>query len=452
MKSASFATPIIIEDTLNYNINKNKEMKRIIILIVAITLVACSKQKLSEQAPSKLNKQEIRHTVRSYDEALKIAENAIDMLESSKSSTRSKKKCRKIDFTQNKVIMSEPKTRAELDDCDSLIYVFNFENNEGFALVSASKSTEGLLAVTEKGHFDPNIPSKIKGFEEFKEMAKEYVRNAFSINRSPVGPIVETKDSITYTLTQVGPYLTVRWGQNYPEGELCPNGKSGCTNTAIAQLMSYYCYPTSINITYQGADVTTQTLNWADIKAHNTGHSSSNCSTLSTHNAIGRLLRQIGELNQSNYSNPDCTETEPYYIDQSLTTLGYNCGEWHLWSTLVGSLVRSQLNYGHLFIIIGQSPEDIEDGHSWVIDGYLSIEKLVREMARTSTSGWFFTGIEYTETTNYMHFNWGGYGNCNGFFAEGVYNSALAYSYDAGVSHTATLNYSSLVRVICAYR
>ena len=59
-------------------------------------------------------------------------------------------------------------------DNDTLLYVFNFENNEGFALVSASKNTEGLMAIVEQGYCDPDTPSEIEGFEMFKDMAKEY--------------------------------------------------------------------------------------------------------------------------------------------------------------------------------------------------------------------------------------------------------------------------------------
>ena len=64
-------------------------------------------------------------------------------------------------------------------------------------------------------------------------------------------------------------------------------------------------------------------------------------------------------------------------------------------------------------------------------------------MGRTATSGWFYTGEVTTLTDYFMHFNWGWYGNCNGYFAEGVYDASLAFSYDTGV-HTATYSYSNV--------
>ncbi len=410
-------------------------MNRIIILIVAITLVACSKQELTEKVPSKPSKQVIKLGTRSYDEALKIAENAIGILENTKSTTRGNEKSRKIDLSESKVIMRDSQTRGVSDCIDTLIYVFNFENDEGFALVSASKGTEELLAITEIGHCDPKERSEVGGFEMFKEMAKDYVYKASIKLRIPDGPYVETRDSITYSSSTVGPYVSVRWGQFYPEGEYCPNGIAGCTNTAIAQIMSYYNYPTSIDLTYSGADVNTQSLNWADMKTHTTGHNLSSCGISETHKAVCRLLREIGERDSSMYL-PSYTSTTDYYPPFTLSSLGYTCGGW---STYNGNLIRLQLNISHLYLVSG---DEGNMGHSWVLDGYMNQTATIRQMARTATSGWFFTGVVNYETTYYLHFNWGWYGNCNGYFSEGVYNTAGAFQYD--ILQNATHNYSNI--------
>lgn len=385
--------------------------------------------------------------IRSYEEALAIAQASIPMLEQSSSTTRSVGTQRKIDINDKKVFKLNSKTRNALNINDTLIYVFNFEDNAGFALVSASKNTDGLLAITEQGYCDPDTPSEIEGLEMFKSMAKEYVRRAsIEIPRGPNDPIIETRDSITYSYSTVGPYVNVRWGQLHPEGEYCPNGKSGCANTAMAQIMSYYNYPTSINLTYSGADISVQSLDWLSMKSHNTGHNLSSCSTPEPHKAIGRMMRQLGELNHSTYKfNPWKTTTNSHdYVKATFTDLGYTCGNW---SSFVGFFARTQLNNTHLFYIRGKCAEG---GHAWVLDGYKTVTKTIREMARTATSGWFFTGHVSVENDHFMHYNWGWYGDSNGYFAEGVYNTTQAQFYDA-VTTDSVHNFTEEIKLFNVY-
>lgn len=254
-------------------------------------------------------------------------------------------------------------------------------------------------------------------------MAKEYVYEASTMQQNPIGPYVETKDSITYVITGVGPYATVKWGQVYPEGEYCTNGISGCTNTAMAQIMSYYNYPTSIDLTYPEADISVQDLDWINMKVHSTGHVLNECGIPNTHRAIGRLLRQLGKMNHSTYEfYPLGTLTYNTYVKPTFTVLGYTSGAWAEYKS---SITRLQLNKARLFLVTGSCRTNTgRIGHYWMLDGYKTIKKIIRKMARTETSGWFFTGDVSTETNNYLHYNWGWYGDCNGYFAEGVYDTS----------------------------
>lgn len=418
--------------------------KLLSLLSIAVFFTACSNQDSNNPESLSTMRNNSECNIRSYEEALAIAQASIPMLENSSSLTRSVGTHRKIDLNDRKVFKldAEAKTRTNSNINDTLIYVFNFEDNAGFALVSASKNTNGLLAITEQGYCDPDTPSEIEGFEMFKTMAKDYVLNASAPLRTPSGPIVETKDSITYSFSTVGPYVTVRWGQSHPEGEYCSNGICGCTNTAMAQIMSYYNYPSSIDLTYSGADVSTQNLDWTSMKAHSTGHTLSNCGTQDTHKAIGRFLRQLGKMNHSTYyTNPPSTSTSSTtYVKPTFETLGYTCGNWADYLSLI---VRNQLNNAHLYVVIGRrlKEDNTTVGHCWMLDGYKTITITIQKMARTATSGWFFTGEVITENNYYLHFNWGWYGNCSGYFAEGVYDTSQALIYDTG-THNVSYNYN----------
>lgn len=396
---------------------------KIILIIIAAFLVGCSNQDSIELENTIADMQDNNNDILSYEEALSIAESSISMLDHNSASTRSHEKSRKINCSEKKAYTNNIKTRADSDDNDTLIYVFNFEDNDGFALVSASRNTEALLAITDKGHCNPDEKSEIQGFELFVEMAKNYVSNAKKtpILRKPQDPIVEIRDSITSICHEIGPFVSVNWGQTLPEGESCPNGISGCANTAMAQIMSYYNYPTSINLTYLHPDSVLY-LDWSAMKAHSTGHNRNSCVDQTTHDAISKLLRQLGALNNSTYYS-NVTNTDEDNVPYTFTILGYPNSGWETYS-------RSEVHYGlnnhKLYYMCGYS---IGGGHGWVFDGGDIVNSTIYHYGRTATSGWFLMNISH-ETDYYLHFNWGWYGDCNGYFLEGIFDTTQAYSYD----------------------
>lgn len=417
------------------------------VLAAALMMAACSKQESIESTPAIPTAKTSMSNMRSYEEALRIAENAIGMLEDSKSSTRSTEKCRKINLSENKVIMRDAKTRGESGASDSLIYVFNFENNEGFALVSASKNTEGLLAVTEQGHCDPTTLSGIEGFDMFVDMAKEYVLAGMNS-----GSFEEIKDSTVYqSIYEKGPLVSVKWGQNKAEGEFCRNKKAGCANTAMAQIMSYYEYPTSIILTYNNNN--NINLIWNKIKSHSTEHLSTCCSDLSTHHSISHLLRELGKRDWSYYYTKEETNGGKAYTRTDIETyakptfenLGYSFKDFRDYD---GSFVRNELLNNHIILISGELAD--ETGHAWIIDGYRRELGTVFEMKKTNNSGWEYTGVSYPFDNNYNHFNWGWYGINNGYFLEGVYNTLNAYIYDDNKNYY-NYNFRYSVRVASVY-
>lgn len=394
------------------------------VLAAVLMMAACSKQESIESTPAIPTAKTSMSNMRSYEEALRIAENAIGMLEDSKSSTRSTEKCRKINLSENKVIMRDAKTRGESGASDSLIYVFNFENNEGFALVSASKNTEGLLAVTEQGQCDPEIPSGIGGFDMFVDMAKDYVLRGMESS----GSFEEIKDSVfVLSTSRVGPFVSVKWGQNYAEGYYCPYNTAGCTNTAMAQIMSYYGYPTSIRLTYDKNNKLD--LDWNKIRNHNTKHPIEYCSDIETHKSIGHLLRELGNRNNSIYNSDSTTSTQTHsVVFNTYFDLKYSNKE--KWEDYEGTYYRNELNNYHLIHVSALVDDDNSIvGHDWVFDGYLKENCVVYTMHRTA-SGWTFTDYSYPLTRYYNHYNWGWYGANNGFFLENIYNTKESPYFD----------------------
>ena len=129
-------------------------------LFAAMGLASCSNEDAlvpENNVSTEVTTSQLSIETRSYDEALAIAKNAISMLEDGDAATRSGEASRTIDLANGVKTYRQNVTRADGSvSNDPLLYVFNFNDNKGFAVVSAKRSTGGLLALVEKGSYDPN--------------------------------------------------------------------------------------------------------------------------------------------------------------------------------------------------------------------------------------------------------------------------------------------------------
>ena len=380
---------------------------KLLVFILVATFASCSEEMDSVEYPEFTSSH-----LRSYSEAIEIAQRGISMLEGN-SGTRSENGTRrKIDMNGFKCVTSKP-TRS--GDVDTLLYVVNFEDNQGYAIVSARRDVEGLLAVTESGTYDPLHKSENEGLNMFMDLASGY-------EFGPLIPIPGPESITSYYYC--GPYITVKWGQEWPEGYFYSNGIAGCAKTAVAQILSFYEYPTGIALTYPGADIPYQQLDWSSIKEHVYGRSASNCynhinsicsANSDAHMALARFCRQLAHL----YA-PDITGGKAAASEAELENL-YNaldiCVSFK--DSYLGSDIRADLDNGVLINVIGYSPPI---GHSWVVDGYCD---------RRVSMPIGIDGEIQIEHNYYNHINWGWNGLDNGYYLDGVWDASQYYILDS---------------------
>lgn len=418
-------------------------MEKILLFVLSfIVFTSCTDTEeliINQQQPA-----EVLSTRRSYTEALDIAQRSILMLNGDYV-TRTVPNMRRIDTNETKVIRASAMTRSFSSNIDTLIYVFNFENDEGFALVSASKNTEGLLAVTEKGHLNPNEQTGIGGFDILLENAKKYVLQSAIPPIEPIDSMISINVVDCELDSIVGPYLSVRWGQGEPEGLYFPNYIAGCANTAMAQIMSYYNFPETINLTYNKFE--RLALNWPAMKTHhNSSHTVSDCNDATTHAMIGKLCRQLGKMNNSKFSLGSTNTQTDLYGGETLNTIGYNVGGWRSYSS---SYVKSQLNQKHLLLMIGQL-HGASGGHVWVLDGYRIIGPISYLYKKIGNGEWFLDDV-IDRTVYYNHINWGFYGSNNGYYADNIFNMALCYDADTD-SNDFFYNFDWRLKILSVYK
>ncbi len=410
---------------------------------------------------------------RSVAEAIQIAQNAIPMLDDS-IQTRNSLSTRQIDYGQVPLVIcsNEMKlTRSSVNEGnDTLMYVVNYADNQGFAVVSAERGTEGLIAVTESGHYDPSDTTDT-GFRRYMSAAKLYISaNIAEENtepsRAPKGFYYEFD---TISRFYIPARITVKWGQHYHEGQFCPNQTSGCANTAAAMVMSYFEYPTLLEITYNGSPYTYRTLNWSGMKSYKNYDYCTfipldfvSC-TNENHISIGHLCRELAHRSNSIFEyNPNETSTGTNNIRSALALFGYSVGNVTLYQYLVNTnTIRNHLSDGKLILMRGSNISDI--GHFWAIDGYREYTVHSCYYEYGFTNGLPDPPIlmdEQYNTHRYNHINWGKNGYNNGFFLDGVFSFyGVAYSYDSNNYTLATSdpdikaeeNYSYNVKFITVY-
>ena len=415
-------------------------IRSVVAAFAASTLFACTQDvtdSLPVQTESDANVTNELPKYRTYEEALAVAQNAIGLL-GENSTTRSGKP-RTVNTGDVQYVLNSSATRSD-DEPDTLMYVFNYEDNAGFAVVSANRATEELIAVTEQGNYVASEETGNGGFDLYMDLAEEYVRSVKNEKSNVVtngdGPvdmcelIHVNQERIIYSY---GPYTNTRWGQWYPYNMYCITDDgdtiaAGCLTAAVAQTISYYEYPAQITIDYDG-DSSILPLNWNAIKKHKTPVLCT-CAE-AEHETIGKMFRQIGEELGINYGD-SISGASKDNIKGTFEFLGYTCDNYQPYKV---DVVKESLSKGRLVYILGVTSN--REGHAWVIDGFKYVETIEIEYSRNTVTGEMTELWRDTPEYNYYnHFNWGWNGDSNGYFLVDIFDAHRVYQLDFGASAT----------------
>lgn len=390
---------------------------------------------------------------RSYNEALNIAKSAAKMVGDNTDKSRGVTTERTVDTKNGVKVVATPGSRSASPD--TLMYVFNFADNEGFAVVSAVPEAEPLLAVTESGYYDPNEEQDNPGFTMYMDRAKEYVANSLSIGNpgNPSGPIWRNdttelwethiySDSVT---TQVGPLVNLKWGQRNFYGSLCPNGVAGCGAVAEGMIMAYFRAPSSIFFDYPENPLPgRRTINWNLVNNH-IGLNECYDYNHQGDSLIAKILRQIGYENNANYKE-NATGMQPQIVLRNLHSIhGFQCTPLLDYRSYN---YKTQLQSGKIGLVASYTYLNNNIvGHGFLLDGYrdisykASIYMLYQVGGGVPNSGNTFSRFirEENRLSEYWHLNWGWDGECNGFYFSGVFDTSQCQDPD---NQPSNLNYN----------
>lgn len=257
-------------------------------------------------------------------------------------------------------------------------YVFNNGNlSSGFVIVAGNHEQPDILGYSLEGTFDMESAP-----ENFKWWIEQYQQNGI------------TKRKVTKKFWHsVEPLIKTRWGQEEPFNSAIPHLEgyqsfvTGCTATAIAQVMNYYQYPkrgkgsNSYSITYNGDDALKVTFS-ADFGStrydwNNMLDDYSNGYTQAQVDAVATLMYHVGVAENISYSNSSYGSSaamhhgavamrEYFDYDLSMQTADrehFTDDEWE-------ELIYQELEKGHPILYSGYSSSNKSGGHGFIVHGY----------------------------------------------------------------------------------
>lgn len=285
-------------------------------------------------------------------------------------------------------------------------YVFNRDKNKlGFVVISAEDEMPEILGYSNSSFDFDSIPPALSWWlEQCKTVG---VSNFLTENKVSIPPLIKTK-----------------WGQDEPYNQLIPsfgaNYKpfpTGCTATALSQIMKYWQYPTkgigynSYSISYNGvgtlnfmADFGSTTYDWGNML--NTYEKSSYNQTQAS--AVATLMYHVGVAENTNYSSGSSSASSLNGLQALVNNFGYDRSiqkasrdyysddEW-------SNLLYSELSKGQpIYYSADKIEEGNRSGHAFIIHGYDAESDL-------------------------FAINWGWDGYCDGYFAMVGYNPLNPY-------------------------
>jgi hypothetical protein len=313
--------------------------------------------------------------------------------------------------------------KATVENNDTLYYILNDTINKGFVIVSADKRAWPILAYSTEGSL--NEKKQPDAFAAWMENRKQEIESIKLNNLRPDSATTASWQNLnlknsTVEGTSVEPLIQTQWDQGCYYNSMCPidtqspfcgHVPTGCTITAMAQIMKYWNYPTkgagthSYNHSTYGnlsADFGSTTYQWSQMPN----------SVTSPNDAVATLMYHCGVSLETDYSTGASAAYDPrdeliQYFNYSSNAMlvnrsGLIDGEWI-------RMLKSELDLRHPIWYQGSG----FFAHSFICDGY--------------------------QNSDYFHFNWGWSGSSDGYFYIGNLNPA---------GNTLNENQYALIRIL----
>ena len=313
---------------------------------------------------------------------------------------------------------------------DQPLYIFNREGG-GYVIVSGDDRAFDILGYGFEGEIDPaTMPANMRAWLNYYAESIAALGDAETATRTPAKVRKPIEPSLTTTWNQSDPYNRTVPYYTYKNNGVTHSepAVTGCTATAMAQVMYYHRYPnavqsyvkgyngefdfqldnrTTVKATYYAPPVMAGTpIDWDNmLPSYERGTTYTDANV----NAVATLMQYLGTAFSMNYG-PESGATVDNVLYGTVNAFGYtdayivSSSSYATYDEWVNR-VYEELEAAHVIGFDGQSRT--LGGHMFVIDGY--------------------------EGEDYFHVNWGWGGLLDGNFklaAMNPYGSSAGFNTD----------------------
>ena len=366
----------------------------LLIGLLSLIAVACADPELEVMTDKSdpVTTQSVRQ--RTLEEALTSAENWFAMMDDE---TRGiPRRIKSVEY-----VSSASRTRS--GDIDTLMYLVNYDDDQGFALLGRPSTSKEIYAISGEGALDMSDTVYNKPLARFMASARADANATMftTINSTrgltiPTNPIkletriIRQRKPMLDSIGKIG-----KWSQTYPYNQACPIinknvGYTGCGPLAVGMLMAYYRYPYTMYSEYPKLKTT---IHWNQIIEKN--------NTI----AISTLLEALSKPHYLDSKYAICGKDTAYDDRETLVTritptfggLGFGLGDaWAGHRLCVEGTVDGKdtiidiiepimdfMDNGYSYakaaplILHGTLEQEISSdtkGHIWITDGYIQEE------------------------------------------------------------------------------
>ena len=292
--------------------------------------------------------------------------------------------------------MAKAGSRINIKESNPQYYIYTPENNQGFIIVSGDDALAPVVGYSTE-YADKNCEMPAALIEWLNEYS-QYV------DKVRAGNVTPAQRSAKAGKSAVAPLLQTTWDQSTPYNNLCPevNGQktpTGCTATAMAQIMKFHEWPITpikaiswtSNITGKSEtiDLTQRTYNWDNMLPHYR-----NGYTAEQAKEVAQLMVDVGKAIHSSYSPEGTGSNSIYALNAFVNVFNYSKAARTIERTDVTeeeyvTAIRENLEARQPVMSVGYGI-DYEGGHAFVFDGI--------------------------DENDMIHIDWGWSGAYNGYF------------------------------------
>lgn len=451
-----------------------------VFLLLCIT--ACSKQ---EPAPQ-VNPYETEHIGRfycggpeiDYDRAWDIAMEAPALFSDNLTKAGDKQIAGWTPVTKGESV-----TKSGTVSLDTLMYVFNYEGEQGYVIIPTDDLDGEVIAYVEEGNFNiqdtssnelqkflvdlmidyrtaakmqegvkgvvgpDGSGSKPKMFPDYgsaigpkcSQVMREQPRDGY-YGPTFEPPVYRCDNNMEYYKTKgcylpgyykrtnnitCPPLLTTCWGQEEPFYNMTPikgnkHAPTGCVATAVVQIMAYHNYPTEYIM-----DGYLRYTHFQDMRKNK--YRSDFLNSAQAQDIISRFFLHIGNLLGNDWGS-DGTGASSKDAPGIFRKFGYSCSS-KLENYDVSKIMRSVYDRKPVFMRAHGYEVNTNKyaAHAWVIDGYKSFNDITENVTcffdeYAKYDGQIAKGQDYV-SRYYFHCNFGWNGQGNGYYSSAIYDT-----------------------------